>query len=445
MWRSIFTAQEVVKQGCRRKIGTGSDTNVWKIPWLPSKENGFVTTEMPGELENITVYNLMQENDKKWDEEILSDLFNNRDVQLIKQIPISIIERQDSWMWLHDEKGDFTVKSCYRNLVGEYDTTDAGFWRKVWALKIPKKITFFLWRVCKLCLPTAKALIEKRVAIDGRCAWCHLAMEDAMHIFFECSFARLVWEDLGFTGWLQVIQGGSILATFKHLFSTGTMEQCILVVVVCWSLWNRRNKWVWSKVEMSVFGTKSAAVNLLADWRRAQQDKLKATQVMGSNSKVWQKPQVGWVKINMDAALFTSSNSIGVGGVIRDADGGFVSAMCKPVAGIWMPREAEAISLKEVLSWTKQQRYTRCVFETDSKILADAYNGRRGNSYFHTIVNDCLELSKHFENVLVQFVHRSANGVAHLLARASHSESGLREWSCVAPDFLMDVITFDSI
>lgn len=55
MWRSIFEAQKIVKHGCRKKIGNGSDTNVWKIPWLPNKENGYITTEMPIELEHITV------------------------------------------------------------------------------------------------------------------------------------------------------------------------------------------------------------------------------------------------------------------------------------------------------------------------------------------------------------------------------------------------------
>lgn len=44
--------------------------------------------------------------------------------------------------------------------------------------------------------------------------------------------------------------------------------------------------------------------------------------------------------------------------------------------------------------------------------------------------------------MLVQFVHRSANEVAHTLARATHSMSGFREWS-VAPDLISDVLIND--
>ena len=68
------------------------------------------------------------------------------------------------------------------------------------------------------------------------------------------------------------------------------------------------------------------------------------------------------------------------------------------------------------MTWTKKCGYTRCVFETDSKFLTDAYNRGKGNSYIHPIVSDCIKLSKHFDNVLVRFVHRSVNEGAHLLA-----------------------------
>lgn len=52
---------------------------------------------------------------------------------------------------------------------------------------------------------------------------------------------------------------------------------------------------------------------------------------------------------------------------------------------------------------------------------------------------------KHFESVLVKFVSRSANSVAHLLARASYSTSGIQEWNSTAPAFIIHAIVLDSI
>ena len=76
------------------------------------------------------------------------------------------------------------------------------------------------------------------------------------------------------------------------------------------------------------------------------------------------------------------------------------------------------------------------MFESDAKLLVDAVQGRRGLSYFDTIAEDCNELLKHFDEVLLVFIHRSANQVAHLLARAACSMSGLQEWNVSAPDFI---------
>ncbi|XP_074374105.1 uncharacterized protein LOC141714486 [Apium graveolens] len=135
----------------------------------------------------------------------------------------------------------------------------------------------------------------------------------------------------------------------------------------------------------------------------------------------WEKPNEGWIKVNVDAAVF--QDSIGCGAVIRDAQGVFMGAFCKKVEGAWRPREAEAIALKEALSWIAELGYGSCVFETDSKELMQACKKAPGESHFGTIVGDCLHLLKHINQVLVQFAFRSANSVAHELARATHSMS----------------------
>lgn len=89
----------------------------------------------------------------------------------------------------------------------------------------------------------------------------------------------------------------------------------------------------------------------------------------------------------------------------------------------------------------KELKYDYCIFESDSQQLVNACNDEEGASYFHTIVSDCVDLCKHFNHVLVQFVRRSANGVAHLLA--THSTSGLREWNVNPAEFIHHVLHSD--
>lgn len=425
MWRSIMSAQEMFRAGCRRRIGDGTSTRVWQIPWLPSHENGCLTTPMLYELQDIQVEGLMDTENDKWDQDILNDLFNVRDRELINQVPIPIRKRRDSWFWLLDDKGKFTVKSMYRKVQGECDLTFSSFWKKLWSLKIPGKVVNFLWRVCRGCLPTMLALASKQVDVSTVCPWCHSANENDVHVLFECDFARTVWmmEDLQST--VARMHNESCFDIISRVFQTATREKCALIGMVLWSLWNRRNKWVWEHVNGSAFGVKAAAINLLMDWKRAREAELvKVKNQTAAVKRQWSNPPTGWKKINIDAALF-SDGFIGTGAVIRNDAGQFIRAKCGRMRGSWKPREAEALSLREALLWARELGLDQCIFESDCKSLVDACNGGTGASYFHTIVLDCIELCKHFNNVLIQFVCRSANSVAHVLA--THSLSDLRE------------------
>lgn len=44
------------------------------------------------------------------DMEVIKDILNDRDGQLIQQIPISLGSREDTWFWFLDDKGIFQLK-----------------------------------------------------------------------------------------------------------------------------------------------------------------------------------------------------------------------------------------------------------------------------------------------------------------------------------------------
>lgn len=110
---------------------------------------------------------------------------------MIKNIPIPIVPRYDSWFWLLDDTGKFTVKSCYRKFQGKQRLESATFMRKLWSFDLPGKIISFMWcvYVCRACLPTALDLKKKRVEVNSMCSWCVCREEDAIHMLFERSFA----------------------------------------------------------------------------------------------------------------------------------------------------------------------------------------------------------------------------------------------------------------
>lgn len=162
------------------------------------------------------------------------------------------------------------MRSCNRKLPGEYSTESGNFWKKLWSLKLPGKVINFLWRVCKGCLPTTQALAQKQVVVDARCPWCHADVETDVHVLFSCDFSRTVWFKAGLQHLVQVNLHDTAFLTIKNLFAAAVIEQCVHVGMLCWDIWNRRNKWLWDRANGSIFGVCAAAMDLLRDWKEAQ-------------------------------------------------------------------------------------------------------------------------------------------------------------------------------
>ncbi|KAL8156219.1 hypothetical protein AgCh_001348 [Apium graveolens] len=385
----------------------------------------------------------METGQRRWDNDILVDLFDERDRLLIQHIPLSNrYTGQDGWYWMWEENGKFTVKSCCRQIQGEQMCYDRRFWKLLWGIKLLGKMLNFIWRACSNVLPTTTALAVKKIDVIKSCSWCHRYNEDAVHVLFTCCFAKELWNLVGLQRMAPVVEGNTVLHILKQAFQGSTKEQCAQIGLLCWSLWIRRNTWVWDRKAMSSFGVNAMAMSLFQDWRKAQ-EKGNECQSRGQMQQ-WCKPPPGWIKINIDASCRVDYDFIGAGCVVRNEKGEFMRTRACQIGGRMQAKESEVRSLKEALLWVRQWRTTKCIFEMDAKSVVDAIHGGSGISIFHTIVEDCVELPKHFEQVLVVFARRSANRVAHLLAQATYSRSGPMEWYDTAPDFICNLIEEES-
>ena len=116
MWRSVIASQDLIRRGARWRIGAGDKVNIWLDPWLSDQSNPMVETPVSVGLEHATVSSLISTETTKWDEDVLNDIFNARDKNLILQIPLSRFIKPDSWYWIWERRGCYTVKSGYRFL-----------------------------------------------------------------------------------------------------------------------------------------------------------------------------------------------------------------------------------------------------------------------------------------------------------------------------------------
>jgi hypothetical protein len=60
-------------------------------------------------------------------------------------------------------------------------------------------------------------------------------------------------------------------------------------------------------------------------------------------SAQWTKPDAGWVKVNMDAAIDKTKGMMGFGIILRDHDGRLVAAKSMVKMGVWDPIATETL------------------------------------------------------------------------------------------------------
>ncbi|XP_031111934.1 uncharacterized protein LOC116015909 [Ipomoea triloba] len=146
-WRIIMAAHELICSGVRRRIGDGKSTLIWGHPWLPNDPSPMVQTPMPVALNGSLVSGLIDPNSGSWDLSILQDVFSAPDIERIMSVPVSP-HHKDSWFWLGDPKGCYSVKEGYRRVMGDYEFSPGAYdkWLHLWKIKCPAKWKIFVWR-----------------------------------------------------------------------------------------------------------------------------------------------------------------------------------------------------------------------------------------------------------------------------------------------------------
>ncbi|VFQ72813.1 unnamed protein product [Cuscuta campestris] len=79
----------------------------------------------------------------------------------------------------------------------------------------------------------------------------------------------------------------------------------------------------------------------------------------------WTKPPEKRVKLNVDASVGSGDDQIGIGWIVRDSAGSFCAAKNLHMSGSYSPKEAEAISTREALSWLKDYNWPNIIIGSD--------------------------------------------------------------------------------
>ncbi|XP_030478238.1 uncharacterized protein LOC115695301 [Cannabis sativa] len=271
------------------------------------------------------VNSLIEVDKLEWDNEILSDVFNDRDQSLIWQIPLSTGSEVDSWYWWKENNGFFTVKSAYglqQQLFSRPGfASSSDFWRKLWKLKLPPKVK------------TKGTVVAPAMLFTS-------------------------WFEEGLNIWSEV--------------------ESVEAAMILWSIWNTRNDVVWNdKLSMVDEVIQNAKINYV-DWFNAQQaDKDSHRDHHEAQSDKWKPPEFPIIKVNVDGAIFSFENQFGVGLVAWSASGVIVQAKTVCKIGALQSHEVEAMGMKEALSLIKANDWHDVIVESDClQVILDLQNDK---------------------------------------------------------------------
>ncbi|KAG7571744.1 Ribonuclease H domain [Arabidopsis suecica] len=414
-WRSIIHGRELLLKGLRKEVGNGNSLRAWAVG---QADHGPRTPLMKHFSVNLSlkVKDLIDFDSRRWNRELLDDLFYPVDVEIIiKKNPV--VNMEDFWVWLHSKSGEYSVKTGYwlafrdnksdliRNATSQPSLN--GLKEKVWSILAAPKIKLFLWRALCAALPL----------------WAISGVPTP-----EFGFGR-----------------SAIFANMQFLFE---LQKNFLVPAqirrlwpwVLWRLWKNRNKLCY---EGTQFCPAKSFENIKEDaheWSIAQsQINSTETHSIGHNasgsvpcdvpvSSPWQPPPPGWVKCNIGAAWSGKKCLAGSAWVLRNEHGVVLLHSRRALCDVTNRSEAILKSVIWAIECLHSHKMSRVLFAFEPGDLLSAFNRPNAWPSFRYQVSELLHFLGKIVvwNVLEEKI--PANRGASLIAQSVVKEDRVQSY-----------------
>ncbi|KAF7823171.1 putative ribonuclease H protein At1g65750 family [Senna tora] len=452
LWNGIADSWKYVQDGMVWRLGDGKRVRFWSDPWLP---NGLALCQYSlapfsdADLDKVAADFVSASGGWEWGK--FDFLLPNEICSLIAAVPPpSCVVQGDHVAWRHSSDGVFSTKSAYLAITKEDGTVRHSFWKLLWKWKGMEKVRSFLWLCGHDRLLTNVARKRRGLAATDVCARCNGAAEDLLHTLRDCAKARCIWLKLVHPSkwhlffnvprlnWLSLNLGSNM---GWHGSDWG-----VIFAYACWYIWRMRNAEIFDSPHYGSADPVYAILKLSGDSSRAM-SKLCAGN-LGPSSHIqrficWEKPNVGWVKFNVDAASRESLNLTACGGIARDSDGRFLIGFMRNLGdGSVLNAELWGISCALEVAW--RSRFKKVLVESDCLLAVNLVNDSFSVSHPCSPILARIHywISCDWE-VQVVHIHREGNRAADTLA--GHAFSGSLDLIILddAPAFLFPVLCVD--
>ena len=173
------------------------------------------------------------------------------------------VEGVDKLLWKLTLNGVFDVRSFYNSL-----SDPPG--KCIWSVKVPKRVSFFLWTSARDCILTIDNLVKRNLPLVKRCSLSRCNGETVDHLLLYCKFSHALWREVFLMfgiQWVMPRTVASVLFAWKnHLGVHPSTTWNMVPACLMWLIWRERNTRNFEDVERSVDLLKSLLIGTLFEW-----------------------------------------------------------------------------------------------------------------------------------------------------------------------------------
>lgn len=356
--------------------------------------------------------------DGTWDEQVVKRIFWPVDAELILTIRPSARAEEDFLAWHPDKLGIFSVRSAYKlalqlaaidNGSGSSEAEISKAWNLVWKCNVPQKVKVFTWRAATNSLATMENKNKRKLEASGTCGICGVEAEDVAHALCRCPQAKKLWDAMQVVGkGAKDIVGNCTGADWiLDQLKIVPREEHAMFLMVLWRIWYVRNEITHGKNPPPVGVSKrflESYISSLLEVRQCQSINLIKGKHIVQYSRMpkmkdpsastpailrWEKPNQGWMKLNVDGSFDASSGKGCIGAVLRNSQGEVIFSACGFLDHCSGPLEAELLACKEGINMALQWTLLPIVVELDCSVAVKLISSvSKGRSEVAFIVRD---------------------------------------------------------
>ncbi|MCI03235.1 hypothetical protein A2U01_0024271, partial [Trifolium medium] len=193
----------------------------------------------------------------QWEEDLVAQLLD-----ALESVVLNM--EDDTWCWVPNPEGIFSVKSTYDYLAKVLSSEDVIqeemvlVFDQIWDSPAPSKVIAFSWQLLYDRIPTRRNLDYRRILApeaSRECVGCVGKVESSIHLFLHCPTAMLVWYDV--FRWIGVVivippTLFSLFEVLRGMASNKKIRMGYLLIwhATLWCLWKARNNTIFANGSM---------------------------------------------------------------------------------------------------------------------------------------------------------------------------------------------------